>query len=751
MSPVLADLELCRAASSPDPLKFAIFDDSADLEDSPPETPVPFANLSPPPTVKRLSPVSQAPEGKENVAGPIRPAGRRWSAITRIREDKRRLKSLSPVKDASPFKEGDSSMILSPQQLGAADVSLIADEGGSFLFNEHDLTLDAAALPTIDEPAEEASGETSEHSGGLSILLHGLGESTIDRARMPSSLSMPTLSILPPSLTRSPFSASLGPTASAPFADHEASFVEDNSVAGEVSLLNCSTASFKDYRDSPVKPRVVSIQAERWSEGGSDDAKTPRAPRRMGRISDVSEEGGSGSSSEVDEGATGHTFDLTRWVTAELGTGMYAALLPPKAGGTADPGLLSSLNQSPPTAAIQPESTKTLELALQSPIQPTKVSPSPPYSPASLLASSTRTVVSGLGSPITLDAPSVHPDTAASAPAQPVFVAEGDLLGLGDLAPPVAEPAPAPTASRPDPPSRATTGSFATPMRETGAERLKRRLEELRAQKKQAGGAPTSAQQAPSTSASSSTAATPRRRLSIKPPGASRPIEAAAAPATTARLPRLRPSTLPPPTAQKPATPPPPARTTTEVPKTPGERKESTAARLERLREERRQREQARTAGPPAAPASSSSLRPSAESVGGTDGGSVSKDGFVVEEEPRRPQRVCRGSIVGRGVCVEQQGRRRPRALALPSGADCRSSWRSRRGATLVGRLLAAISYSLAPLCASCGEPLLRPGRKARARVCFDAGTARAGSAAGDAGADGGCRYRIEGERDCEA
>lgn len=90
----------------PSPLKFAIFDDSADPEDSSPETPVPSANLSPPPTVKRLSPVSQAQEGKENVAGPIRPAGRRWSAITRIREDKRRLKSLSPVKDASPLKEG---------------------------------------------------------------------------------------------------------------------------------------------------------------------------------------------------------------------------------------------------------------------------------------------------------------------------------------------------------------------------------------------------------------------------------------------------------------------------------------------------------------------------------------------------------------------------------------------------------------------------------------------------------------------
>ncbi|EGU13500.1 Proteophosphoglycan ppg4 [Rhodotorula toruloides ATCC 204091] len=435
-----------------------LLDDSFDGTDPTSVANTPFASLSPPPTVRRVHPPLAEAEEQTRPAA-TRPIGRRWSVMNRLQAEKRRTsgKGLSPVKDCSPLKEGDSSIFLSPQHLGAADMSLIADEGGSFLLHEADeTTLDRSAMSEICEESEEPSE-------GMSTLLRGLGESTIGSARFPSSKSTPALATIfsagpsPTSLSRS-----TGPSHAAPSAAPEPSFALDDPSPADATFLNSSTASFKEYRDSPVKSRLVSIQAEHWiaeEDELEDDGKTPRPPvRRLGR-----ESGASDTSSGTEEGPSSSSFDFTRWQTGEVGTGI--------------------LNQSPPAAALLAESTRTVELA-QSTVHPA----SPPDTPVSALASSTRTVV---------------PEPSQAVASQPL--------------------APATTPAR-------------TATNETGAERLRRRMEELRAQKKAS---------APSAAPVKTPAAvtTPGRRLSLQ-------------------------------------------------------RKESTAARLDRLRSERKQREDARAKSP---------------------------------------------------------------------------------------------------------------------------------------------------------
>ncbi|GAA5905948.1 hypothetical protein JCM8208_003383 [Rhodotorula glutinis] len=557
----------------PSPLKFSFFDDSLDSGEVTPST-APFANLSPPPTIRRLSPPTKtrASEETENEPAPpvqVKPAQRRWSAITRLQEERRKTATLAPVQDCSPIREGDSSMILSTALLGADDLSLLADEGGSFLFRQQDVTLDSFAVPqtasTDDSPQDV---EFSETSGGMSVLLHGLGESMIDHARLPTSSSYPSPpTILPSDLTSSTrtivASSSPAPRARQVSAalNAESSFfalgLEQHSSGGDVSFLNASTASFVEYRDSPVKPRVASPQVERWLVDDGDEARTPRPGG--GRLADTSTS--SGSASGTAEGPSQDSFDLTRWGTAELGTGI--------------------LDQSPPTAMLKPESTKTLELSLQSPIQPTKVDRPSLDSSTSTLACSTRTVTE-LGSFFdgAVTSSAFSPVASAGAPVEPVAVAEGDLLGIGNVGPSPPRPSAATSAAAARPPSSS--------VKETGAERLKRRLEELRAQKK---AGPSSVDSA----SSSSSSATPRRPAVRAPSTATAPAP---------RLARPRPSMLPAPsTASSTSSGSGPVRTVSsslsEPPKTPGERKDSTAAKLERLRSERKQRELARaTPGP---------------------------------------------------------------------------------------------------------------------------------------------------------
>lgn len=242
-------------------------------------------------------------------------------------------------------------MILSPVNLGADDLSLIADEGGSFLLRQQDATLDSFALSQSTEADDSAQkddqdrSDASEPSGGMSVLLRGLGESTIGQARFPSSSSSwaPSFvrTILPSDLTSSTrtikaSSSSPAPRARQPSFDPELSFLsyaaDEPSHGGgsvDVSLLNASTASFASYRASPAKPRVVSLEAERWSpaeaeeDPGRDTARTPRPRGGAGRVSDTSASSGSGT----EEGPSRDSFDLTRWRTAELGTGMCVLLV----------------------------------------------------------------------------------------------------------------------------------------------------------------------------------------------------------------------------------------------------------------------------------------------------------------------------------------------------------------------------------------------------------------------------------------
>ncbi|GAA5893323.1 hypothetical protein JCM5296_004847 [Sporobolomyces johnsonii] len=587
----------------PSPLKFAIFDDSMDDPTGGVGSDSPFVSTSLLAAVQKGE--YRQEEDVENSSIQARVSGRKWGVMSKVRDEKRRprSRSVSPVKESSsPVKDGDSV------QLTTVDVSLIADEGGSFLLQDTmDVTINSFALSNIGEDDEdeevEADGKAQdEPSSGMSLmLLDGLGDTLIGdqvhagRPRFPTSKSSPALSstsILPPGLvtaTRQSLSRSTGPSDapsplpsslhSVPYQNVERSVflstLEEDADGPEVTFLNSSTASFRDYRDSPVKPRIVSIQAEVWAEDDRGEmlgGSTPR-PRRIGtgRMSDASE-GSSGS---------GSSFELGAWPngTDEISTAI--------------------LNQTPPAAVLQPEATSTLELGLQSPILPTKPSAAPqpcPLSPVEDLASSTRTVV----------------------PAH----AEVDLMGTTDVLPP-------PPASALAPVSKI----------ESGAERLRRRLEELRLQKSTAPN--TTKFTAPaSASSQASILATPRQ-----PRRSTNPSLLDATPAASAALPFAAPrlSTVKRPIASKPsslvrsestvsvgtlidfatdevdvyATPAPsktarpslaPPKSTTPPPsakqaellsaagqKTPGERKESTKARLDRLREERKQREETRS------------------------------------------------------------------------------------------------------------------------------------------------------------
>ncbi|GAA5831090.1 hypothetical protein JCM11251_005138 [Rhodosporidiobolus azoricus] len=713
--------------SSPLKASFSFFEDSFDESTTRGALPAPFALSGAPPSAA----LYRLEEETENLSVPPtslgRAKGKKWGIVGRMKEEKsrRRSRSLSPVKDWSPIKEGNSSMVLSAHQLEAGDLSLIADEGGSFLANgghSGDMTLDAVALPNIGEEGEEGTEENG--SEGVSQLLRGLGESTTAKppprrllSKMPTSQSVPALSsILPASLTAStrpplsrslsqsvslavaslppvpPIDAEVDPTATSdaslllppnaylladqsllastsepsfllpgfrrPTAFAEPSFFLDttptlNTDAGEeggasgMSFLNASTASFKEYRDSPVKPRVVSVQAEKWAE--EKDGRTPRpAHISMGSLFDVS-----GGDSGEDDGTSGSSFDF-----AGCKTGDYSTLF----------------HQAPPPAALKPESTATLLIGLQTPLRPSAMSifPSSPASTSpveeqrDLLACSTRTVVPEALSPVTKPNPSSPGEVSfyqslpptASSTSSALNVPEGDLLGIGDVAP--------------SPPRAAAVEPILARQKATsGADRMKRRLEELRADRQKLEDHAALAKTA------ASTTSTPHQRRSVPASRDSHTTETPAAPHPFAksrpstvvkpqktlkpsrssislasgnggsgasatksarpdgRLARPRGSLLPssssvsslPSSAasSRPSTPPPPSGRAgsllLEGLKTPGERKESTRARLERLREEKRAREavgQEKKAVPATVAGSVLVRRKSIASLGGT-------------------------------------------------------------------------------------------------------------------------------------
>ncbi|GAA5884940.1 hypothetical protein JCM6882_007160 [Rhodosporidiobolus microsporus] len=752
----------------PSPLKFSFFEDSFDESTAGGALPAPLAFSGSSSALHRVE------EDTENVPSLGRAKGKKWGAMSRMREEKsrRRSRSLSPVKDWSPVKEGNSSMAISAHHLEAGDLSLIADEGGSFLLNggnSGDVTLEA--LPQIgEEPEDDAAGEGS---GGMSQLLRGLGESTIARpnarrplSKMPTSQSVPALSsILPPNLiasSRPPLSRSLSRSVSLAAAGlppvpplnaevepphnltpepsllqpntsalageesllaataepsflvpgfRSASLAEpsffafdttralgedldgDTGGAGEMSFLNASTASFKEYRDSPVKPRVVSIQAERWDEEGTA-GKTPRPMGRMGRVSDASSSGGSGA----DDGTSGSSFDF-----AGCKTGDFSTLF----------------HQLPPAAALKPESTATLLIGLQSPIRPTAASifassssstatASPLESQRDLLACSTRTIVPEAESPLETPTPSspVHASlfsplpTSAPAASTAFAVPEGDLLGIGNVAP--------------SPPRASAVEPAQAQKAQSGADRLKRRLEELRAQKQKGEEATVPASTATTTPRQRRTTPPSREGDEVDTPAARHPFAesrpstvvkpqktlkpsrssialaggaGASKPAPLGRLARPRGSTLPTSSSTsslasvassaRPRTPP-PARSSSAQPegsKTPGERKESTRARLERLREERKEREAGRMGAPSpekksVAPAAAGLVRRKSIAAPGLGAASSARTGARQSLAP--PTRAAPGAGVA-GAAKPASGLARP-SLVRPSSTTTSSS-----------------------------------------------------------------------------
>ncbi|GAA6035065.1 hypothetical protein JCM8097_002169 [Rhodosporidiobolus ruineniae] len=367
----------------------------------------------------------------------------------------------------------------------------------------------------------------------------------------------------------------------------------------DVTLLNASTASFVFHRDSPVKPRPP--VGEAWSESEDEEGlselgaggKTPRPPVRVGRVSE--------GSSQEEDGTSGSDFDLTGWRTAEL-TGM------------------NLFKQVPPPDALRAESTSTLLIGLQSPLRPTAASifsavesasssTSPRDAERDLLACSVSTVTA---SPIDTPTPS-SPVTAADMLVQSTSlppsrsssqlsaassaVPEGDLLGIGDVAP--------------SPPRHAVEAALPKPSKaESGPDRLKRRLQEIKAQKQKevvqpAPPAATTPRHRRTSTAPSAVAGTATPGAAPLPFADTRPTTAVktqktlkparssgnlAGAAGRPSLARPRQSTLPSSGSTKPTTPPRAASSAaapTAGTRTPGERKASTSAALARLREQR--------------------------------------------------------------------------------------------------------------------------------------------------------------------
>lgn len=218
-------------------------------------------------------------------------------------------------------------MFLSPTQLGVADLSLIADEGASFLAvaDTSDTVSRLGPAPSERGSRQDLSSDSSSasavgeggQSGGVSVLLRGLEVGDGQDQAEQDHLALAQSTILPIALTSShrralqPYTALS--RASAGFA--ETTLICDESSRADVSLLNCSTASFQEHRDSPRKPRLLSTPLEDWSLEEepnalqeSVDRRTPRPPRRAGRISDATSEGDS--------------FRLDGFQTSGLDTGM---------------------------------------------------------------------------------------------------------------------------------------------------------------------------------------------------------------------------------------------------------------------------------------------------------------------------------------------------------------------------------------------------------------------------------------------
>ncbi|GAA5902013.1 uncharacterized protein JCM6883_000466 [Sporobolomyces salmoneus] len=479
---------------------------------------VSFVQDSPPPSLaRRQAPALQ--EEKENASpSPTRRGGKKWGVVKRMQEERarRRSRSLSPVKEnaSSPFggstREGDSLA-----QIGNFDVSLIQDEAGSFLVAEDEFTVYQSPDPSeripaqspgnlslIGEEEEEEEEETGanndrqhreeivdegisvglstmflnkptneydlsmlgDQSKFVSTLAGGGGGKTFDQSTLPRHFQPPnpfpsssmthlprsnsSSSILPPELVSPvksrPNNSRFPPSASKkPFPSLSApSFATDTRDESHFSLalpqddhcsfLDKSSQSFIEKLKSPRKKGRISAMSDISESDGTSESDT--SPARMGR------------------GARGGDAGET----TEFG---FTQLLGSHKSDTST----AILNQLPPTAVLNPESTRTIELCLQAPIRPDHPVTSSQQEEDDL-ASSTRTIKASKKPEEEIDLmgmeePSLLFQNQTLAFAGDLTMENHSMAAAGD---------------------RLSGGMGMT--KETGAERLKRRMAELRAQ-----------------------------------------------------------------------------------------------------------------------------------------------------------------------------------------------------------------------------------------------------------------------------
>lgn len=201
------------------------------------------------------------------------------------------------------------------------DESLLLNQSGSHLLPLDDMSVSFSTGPIPHHPhhhpvpmpeinEEENEDDVGNASADMRNLLIGLRQPEAKKEALQSS-------VLPKALTMSvrrvdqlrPPSSSGGQSG----CGDESVLFEPNEERDK-ALLACSTASYRDHRDSPVNPRVVSIQAERSAE-----LQTPVKARADNEGDATVSDGGSGTpASEVSSPRLGDLLD--GWHTNEMST-----------------------------------------------------------------------------------------------------------------------------------------------------------------------------------------------------------------------------------------------------------------------------------------------------------------------------------------------------------------------------------------------------------------------------------------------
>ena len=184
---------------------------------------------------------------------------------------------------------------------GGDDLSLLLDESPSFLLNtSHDAETTLASFAMSPQRTGNLSGIDEEEEGDESLgnILSGLSDSCIGGGGP---------SILPAALTSSTRHALTKSQSGRSELANSTATLRPSSPVEERDLLACSTASYRDHRDSPVRPRIFSLAAERAAES----AVTPKRGSRLSEVSDLSEGESRRTSGGSSSGDVGEMLD--RW------------------------------------------------------------------------------------------------------------------------------------------------------------------------------------------------------------------------------------------------------------------------------------------------------------------------------------------------------------------------------------------------------------------------------------------------------